>query len=92
MRFERPTEQALALATEPQVKREERSVFFHTFNTPVVTFEQSENVTIAYLVRAAACSQGCGLCGSKFIPLPSVHAHCTNGQFCTGKDIDTICA
>ena len=29
-RFERPAEQALALATEPQAKREARSVLCHT--------------------------------------------------------------
>ena len=29
-RFERPAEQALALATEPRAKREARSVLYHT--------------------------------------------------------------
>ena len=56
-------------------------------------FEQSENVAIAHLVGAAAeqllavrgvASAIVGT-GSKFIPLPSGHAHGSNGQSYTGR-------
>ena len=68
MRFERPAEQALVLDTEPRARREARSVLCHTCNSLVVTFEQSENVAIAHLIgaRAAACSEGCGLCNNRY--------------------------
>ena len=47
-RFEKPAKQALAVATEPQAKREARSVVIPV-SSPVATFEQSENVAIAHL-------------------------------------------
>ena len=53
---------------------------FTPVNSPVATFEQSENVAIAHL---AACNEGCGY--GIIDSLPSVHAHCTIGHFCTGR-------
>ena len=68
------------LATEPRAKQEARSVLCHT---PVATFEQSENITIAHLVGLLAvrgvASAIIGT-GSKFMPLPSAHVHDTNAQ------------
>ena len=47
-------------------------------NSLVATFKQSENVTIAHLVRAAVSSEGMAyaIIGSKSMPLPSAHARC----------------
>ena len=93
VRFEMTAEQALMLATEPRAKQEARSVFVIPVNSPVATFEQSENITIAHLVgaRAVACSEGVAPAiidtDSKFIPLPSEHAHGSNGRSCTGRTL-----
>ena len=67
-RFERPAKQALAL---PSLERSERRGLFFVIpvNSPVTTFEQSENVAIAYLVGGVWPLQ----------PLPSAHAQGTNG-------------
>ena len=69
--FERPAKQALALATEPRVKREaQRGLFFVIpVSSPVTTFEQSKSVTIAHLVRGVW----------PLYPLLSAPAHGTNG-------------
>ena len=77
-RFERPAKQALALATEPRAKQEARSV---PISSPVTMFEQIENVAIAHLAGGVWPLQ----------PLPSAHAHGTNGQcfvsmYCLIKD------
>ena len=61
--FKRPAKQALALATEPQ-----GLFFIIPVSSSVATFKQSENVAIAYLVGARATA-------SKFMSLPSTHAH-----------------
>ena len=56
-----------------------------------MTFEQSENIAIAHLIVGARAAAVRGVAsaiigtGSKFIPLPSAHAHGTNGQSCTGR-------
>ena len=62
-------------------------------NSPVATFERSENVTIAHLVGAyylwlepeqllavRGMASAIISTGSKFILLPSGHAHGSNGQ------------
>ena len=82
MRFERPAKQALVIATEPRA-----GLFFVIpVSSLVATFEQSENVAIAYLVgaRATTCCAIIGT-GSKFMPLPSAHALGTSGQSCIGR-------
>ena len=51
-----------------RAKQEARSIVI-PISSPVITFEQSENVAIAHLVGGAWPLQ----------PLPSAHAHGTNG-------------
>ena len=83
------TFQALVLATEPGVKREARSIpraykpLVIPVNSPVATFEQSENVAMAHLVgaRAAACSEGCGLCNNRYRFKVHVTSICTCAQY-----------
>ena len=46
VRFERPSEQALVLATEP---RRQGLFFIIPVSSPVATFKQSKNVAIAHV-------------------------------------------
>ena len=71
-RFEKPAKQALALATEPQAKREARS---------------GSNVRAERERCHCTLSWSCLLCQGVWPlqPLPSAHAHGTNGQSCPGR-------
>ena len=68
---------------------ERRGLFFVIpVSSPVAMFKQSENVAIAHLEQLLAMrGVACAIIGtsSKFMPLPSAHAHGTNGQSCTAR-------
>ena len=78
MRFERPAQQA----TEPQAKREARSVLCHS----LVVDSTRDNVAIygEFEQLLLACNEGCSLhhnsIGSNFGAALSAHAHCTSWQ------------
>ena len=44
------------------LEQSERRGLVIPISSPVVTFKQSENITIAHLIIGAACFEGCGLC------------------------------
>ena len=52
--------------------RSERRGLFIPVSSPVATFEQSENVAIAHLVRAACFAKGRGLCNRVHLRMRTV--------------------